>query len=161
MKVCRGCGARLPLDNFRWDNKARGRRKSRCGPCENARMRAYRADNLELRRAADRRAYRRKASDVRRYNLQRIYGITLVQADAVMVHEHCDICGRTAKVVVDHCHESGKNRGVLCGGCNAGLGQFRDSPEILRRAAEYAERGGFGFFDGGSDEATFRSTESK
>lgn len=40
----------------------------------------------------------------------------------------------------DHCHSSGKIRGILCRGCNQGLGAFRDNTEALRRAAEYVER---------------------
>lgn len=41
------------------------------------------------------------------------------------------------KLVVDHCHEKGIVRGLLCNGCNVGLGAFRDSPHILKRAAEF------------------------
>lgn len=38
---------------------------------------------------------------------------------------------------VDHCHDSGKVRGILCLECNAGLGKFKDNPDFLRRAIEY------------------------
>lgn len=37
----------------------------------------------------------------------------------------------------DHCHSTGSFRGLLCTGCNRGLGYFRDSPELLERAARY------------------------
>ncbi len=40
---------------------------------------------------------------------------------------------------VDHCHETGKIRGLLCNGCNPGLGSFRENPEFLRNAAFYIE----------------------
>ncbi|MGH2785637.1 MAG: endonuclease domain-containing protein [Actinomycetota bacterium] len=45
---------------------------------------------------------------------------------------------------MDHNHETGKVRGILCFGCNGGLGQFLDNIESLRRAIEYVERDGFG-----------------
>ncbi|MEU2596776.1 endonuclease VII domain-containing protein [Streptomyces hirsutus] len=40
---------------------------------------------------------------------------------------------------VDHCHRTGRVRGVLCFSCNAALGQFKDRPDAIRRAAAYVE----------------------
>jgi hypothetical protein len=40
---------------------------------------------------------------------------------------------------LDHCHQSGQVRGVLCRNCNVALGLMADNPERLRRAAEYLE----------------------
>lgn len=61
----------------------------------------------------------------------------------------CAICGspetRIVKgtlnsLVVDHNHETGVIRGLLCALCNTALGKFHDDPDLLRRAAEYLER---------------------
>lgn len=56
----------------------------------------------------------------------------------------CAVCGRSAEEVgtlrLDHCHATGKIRGLLCNGCNMGLGMFRDSPEALIAASEYLTR---------------------
>lgn len=43
------------------------------------------------------------------------------------------------RVCIDHCHETGKIRGLLCANCNTGLGMFRDSNNTLKRAIEYLE----------------------
>ena len=80
--------------------------------------------------------------------LTRVYGITL--ADYYQMHEDqkglCKICqteGFTMKschrlkLVVDHCHASGKVRGLLCHNCNRALGLLQDSIDNLDRAKEY------------------------
>jgi hypothetical protein len=49
----------------------------------------------------------------------------------------CVICGDSGKLVVDHSHQTGKVRGMLCNHCNRGLGHFRDDPMLLEFAAQY------------------------
>lgn len=52
----------------------------------------------------------------------------------------CAICKSPPlrrRLAIDHCHTTGKVRGLLCGPCNVSLGQFRDSPRILLEAAKY------------------------
>lgn len=50
----------------------------------------------------------------------------------------CLICKEvTGRLYLDHCHETGKIRGMLCLHCNSGLGSFRDDPARLSAAIEY------------------------
>jgi hypothetical protein len=56
----------------------------------------------------------------------------------------CAICKKSQseflrRLAVNHNHETGQNRDLLCENCNPGLGQFQDSPELLRAAADYLE----------------------
>lgn len=56
----------------------------------------------------------------------------------------CPICSKTTivgltKVVLDHCHSTGRVRGWLCESCNTGIGRFDDSPQITRRALDWLE----------------------
>ncbi|WP_308345211.1 endonuclease VII domain-containing protein [Streptomyces sp. ISL-94] len=51
----------------------------------------------------------------------------------------CCVCLRAPAVHVDHCHSTGRVRGVLCLNCNVGIGLLKDNPDCMRRAAEYLE----------------------
>ena len=79
---------------------------------------------------------------------ERKYGITAEDC-AVMVANQgglCAICGRmeddrgngrNGTLSIDHDHTTGRHRGLLCTACNTGLGKFRDSPALLRKAEIY------------------------
>ena len=72
------------------------------------------------------------------------------------LNERCAICGdlpSTKRHSLDHCHVSGRMRGVLCTRCNSGLGFFRDDPRILKQAIEYLRRADH-YYDGGEATAT-------
>lgn len=105
-------------------------------------------------KAAYMRAYNaRRPGTIRRSHLKRLYGLTL-EAEAAMLAEQngvCAICrmpetmtnkqtGDVLTLAVDHCHQTGKNRGLLCRWCNTALGMFKDSPERFRAAADYLDR---------------------
>lgn len=49
----------------------------------------------------------------------------------------CAICGSTSELHIDHSHESGSIRELLCMQCNTGLGNFKENPEILQKAIDY------------------------
>lgn len=79
--------------------------------------------------------------------LQWAYGITADDYANLLASQggRCAICGATEpggrgnRLHVDHCHNSKRVRGLLCAGCNTGLGQMKDDPARLRRAADYLE----------------------
>lgn len=78
------------------------------------------------------------------YNLKHKYGITLAEYDDILEAQDggCAICGKTPKeegkrLAVDHNHETGQIRALLCAHCNTGLGGFRDNPQLLAKGIEY------------------------
>lgn len=60
--------------------------------------------------------------------------------EAVSLYEnksYCEICSETDSLHLDHCHNSGVARGILCANCNRGLGLFKDDTDRLQRAIDY------------------------
>lgn len=79
---------------------------------------------------------RRKAEEHRRYT----YGLSQEEYDAMVESQGgcCAICnGRPKKLVIDHHHESGTVRGLLCSNCNTGIGMFKESTALLYNAVGY------------------------
>jgi hypothetical protein len=97
------------------------------------------------RKKADYRAHPKKYLDRQR---KYAYGITAHEYDSLHAAQGgvCAICGlpetrRTkSSLAVDHCHTTGKIRGLLCSMCNPGLGGFKDNPELLLAAVAYLKK---------------------
>jgi hypothetical protein len=124
-KWCPDCEAVLPLDDFVRTVASATGYGSYCKPCHNARG----------REAKD------KVGGSRTYHLTRRYGITAAEADHVLRRQEglCAICRKAPAAHVDHDHNTGAVRALLCFNCNGGLGQFKDDPAVLRAAAQYVE----------------------
>jgi len=82
----------------------------------------------------------------RAYVLKHRYGLDAVQVENILRRQKwsCAICLDSAKaklknLCVDHCHKTGKVRGLLCIRCNSSIGMARDSTRILKRAIKYLE----------------------
>jgi hypothetical protein len=77
-----------------------------------------------------------------RRNTMRLYGATLVDYEIMLKEQNgqCAICGVSPfgqALDVDHCHETGAIRGLLCGTCNAGIGLLKDNPDLCYKASMY------------------------
>lgn len=73
----------------------------------------------------------------------RQYGLSSAEYEIMVQAQggRCLICQQTpASLVVDHDHESGAVRGLLCHGCNTAMGFMKDDPKLLTRAAAYLRR---------------------
>lgn len=93
----------------------------------------------------------KKCDEHRKYKrfVKKTYDITYDQYEDLLEKQDfkCAICeskvgnSRTSRLFVDHCHEKLHVRGLLCGSCNHGLGQFKDSPKLLKKAISYLTSG--------------------
>ncbi|WP_030324361.1 endonuclease VII domain-containing protein [Streptomyces sp. NRRL B-3229] len=114
-KLCRTCGEVKPRSEWHRNATASDGLSTRCKSC--------------------------RAAQSRRDHLKRQYGITEAERDELVASQGgvCCICLAAVPEHVDHCHKTGRVRGVLCFSCNAALGQFKDRPDAIRRAAAYLE----------------------
>lgn len=153
-KTCSTCNRYMPLDAYFKRAKAADGLMYRCKDCcRDAYNKRYADDpNFRERRAKHHRehydANAEKIRNRRRRNLSK-YGMTMEQFEVLNLSQNglCAICGeppykdqedpRKKRLSVDHNHETGLVRGLLCDSCNIGIGMFRDSPERLQSAIDY------------------------
>lgn len=128
-KTCSECGKTKPTDDFGLARTRPDGLNNRCRPC-----------NLEYARA-----WRLRNKDRERVRALGRYGMSLDDYDRLFARQRgrCAICsttkggGRGPHLHVDHCHDSGRIRGLLCNNCNRGLGLLGDSAEALAAASSY------------------------
>ena len=125
MKRCNRCRIEKPLTEFGKDKRGKDGLLYQCKPCHNARNRKYYHQTDQINR-----------------QLKKTYGIDLAQKTQMYLDQNktCQICEKEFhlnKAFVDHCHTSGKVRGLLCSKCNTVLGFVNDSAETLQNAIKY------------------------
>lgn len=150
-KRCRVCGAgfettvhnrELCSEECQLANKQEKRRlnDSQNRDAVNARQREWRKANYDPVKQRVRyeknRVYRANADMVRKY------GITLEDYNRMLEAQggHCAICPRvpgTKRLPVDHNHDTGAVRGILCDRCNRAIGLLGDSTDLLESALNY------------------------
>jgi hypothetical protein len=128
-KYCKGCDATKLIDEFYLRNKTSMVRHSTCKECDKRRVSA--TPSIVKREQA----------------LKRMYGITQQDYDKMLLEQNnqCAICGTTEPkgrhtsnyFVVDHCHNSGKVRKLLCHHCNTSLGLLGDNINVIESMIEY------------------------
>lgn len=110
----------------------------KCVSCSGKTIKHDRCHQCRRKDKFDRGAYKRNR------NLLSRYGITTEEFDQILEDQNgaCAICDKVevSRFVVDHCHENGHIRGVLCCNCNKALGKFGDSIEGIKKVLAYLER---------------------
>lgn len=137
MKRCTSCGVEKSLaENFRLQkaaNRPNAYYSSWCRQCHGAYVKKYQSS------PGYQKAKRRK-------QVLKLYGLNADVYQNMMDAQGsaCAICRGTEAsgkhLAVDHCHSTGRVRGLLCSSCNQTLGKMKDSPALLRAAASYLEK---------------------
>jgi hypothetical protein len=150
MRTCIRCGEAKPEEGFRLRKSVSTGLHYRgkiCRACHQAKSNEWGARNREKRREYTRKCYKKNAPAYRKqasaYALVKKFGITPEQRDEMLAAQGgCAICkskttGTRRAWHVDHCHSTGKIRGILCHSCNVGIGHFKEDPAILTAAISY------------------------
>jgi len=139
-RTCSDCKETLPLTAFTksgryWRSYCRSCSNRRCSEYavgnrekRNERLRRWRAENPEAARAVD-----------QRKRLRQNYGLTVAEVEEMTAAQggRCAICTVETSLVVDHCHQSGAVRQMLCRSCNTFLGRVEANPKILEAMHSY------------------------
>lgn len=139
VKKCSKCKSTQPLDNF---SNSRNSKRSDCKDCNSK----YRKKNNKRRLAYLKDWAKKNPEKVREQKYRHRYGIDISEYNRLLEEQggSCKICKSKDKkrknaefFAVDHCHKTGKVRGLLCYNCNSGLGKFKDDPELVEKALSY------------------------
>jgi hypothetical protein len=127
-KRCYRCKKKISTKKFYPHLAHADKLSSFCIPCEKATRKAH---------------YHKPEVKKRTLEIQRVrkYNVTpdAFEKQLKKQRNKCAICGIPNPRCLDHDHAKGKNRGILCDRCNWGLGHFRDSVLLLRKAIKYVE----------------------
>lgn len=130
-KTCLLCNESKKVTDFPLDPVRKDGRYPWCKPCKAAYMRGNKA-------RLQRETYEWQT------RLERRYGVRW-ETIVATYGDSCNICGDSKpaqgrfRLNVDHDHETGKIRGVLCSSCNLGLGKFKDDLKLLKAAVKYIQ----------------------
>jgi len=139
MKTCTKCKEEKLVNNFYRKRAASDGLFSYCKVCEGNRVKKYWSENKDKWRKT-----RRLSNN--NYRWKHNYGIDFCTKKYNEMFEQqngcCKICNThqsklNRSLHVDHCHKTKEVRGLLCSGCNTGLGLFIDNKEFLLNACKY------------------------
>lgn len=147
MNFCQCCKTEKPIAEFYNSTRTFTGLSKRCKACSFAEHEKWRLKNLP-KVAAQGRKWRAENRDrAKDHFLKMHYGLPLGSYAKMLVEQEgkCAICrtetpGGKGRFHVDHDHETGVVRGLLCGNCNVGIGHFRHNREFLWSAIEYLDR---------------------
>jgi hypothetical protein len=139
MKVCKRCKEEKGYSEYGRDKRLKDGLTIYCRPCDSIRMAEWRAKQDP----------KKLALKERDNHLRRTYGMTLEQYEEMLTKQGgvCLLCDRTAEeahpdkraLVVDHCHDTGAVRGLLCSQCNSAIHRIEIDPAWAVRAVAYVQ----------------------
>jgi len=149
-KTCTKCLIAQEIEQFPIHKAYKGGRTTHCRKCLSKQSCAWAKANKERANAIGRKTRAKHPKTRQNAKFKARYGISLDQFNEMSrQQEHkCSICAKhgsenkNGKLFVDHCHKTGKIRGLLCDRCNKSLGLMEDNVDLLRSSIGYLEVNG-------------------
>lgn len=146
MKTCSQCKEVKSLDDFYDEPRVKDGKQARCKICHGKATEKYRKEHPELYRKASLKHWH--SLDVKKKQARWIkrYGIDAKDYKQMLIAQNgvCKICQKPCFsrqfLSVDHCHKTGKVRGLLCVKCNTALGMMDDNIDYLNAAIDYLKQ---------------------
>lgn len=146
VRKCKKCSEEKPLELFRKNKSCAEGRTYECLVCTREYKRNLEASNKEHFKKYKKK-YRTQGSR-RAECIKKDYGISYDEYVDIYNRDlgKCRICSKTLAIEktenletasIDHCHKSGRIRGILCGKCNIGIGMFDENLDLLLKARDY------------------------
>lgn len=142
-KLCSNCNEFKPLKDFYKEARVKDGHMRRCKACHCKATERYRKENLDLYAKASKKYWNQISETKKRNNWLKRYGITKEEYETMYKKQNqsCWVCKKQCLsgqyLSVDHCHKTGKVRGLLCKKCNSALGMLDDDIELLETAIIY------------------------
>lgn len=155
MKICACCKEEKPSTSFHKKQSTKDGLHNYCKPCVAKKNKEWVLNNKERHKNTCSNWYKANKDKANKrsteWHYQTYYGISYSDflTLANTQNNKCQICSvdltfgtekKATKAVLDHCHTTGKIRGVLCSACNTALGKFKDDTLILSEAINYLIR---------------------
>lgn len=168
IKSCSRCGETKPVSEFSKHRGYKDGFRYECKKCsvvevlaydkkhpegKNSRNKTYRDSHKEKVNGLSRKHRNmpknkeKQKAYIRNWHLVKTYGITSEDYNNMFIEQggRCAICGKhqtefKKRLAVDHCHDTGKVRGLLCDSCNNGIGKLKDDIQLLTNAIKYLEQ---------------------
>lgn len=144
LKKCNRCKIERSIEEFHIHKKCIGGRTTICKYCVSKSCKEWQDKNKDKMKEYRKKNSKTHSEKYRENFIKNKYGISSLEYESLLVQQNyqCKICKsqiKNKRLHIDHCHNTGKIRGLLCSNCNTSLGLIKDNIQTLKDMILYLE----------------------